>query len=156
MKGKRCFFIGHCETSDKLFPILQDAVKKHIEDYEVTEFIVGNHGNFDRLAATAIINAKQLYPEIILSLLTPYHPAERPIKKPNGFDNILYPYGMETVPRKLAIVYANRYMVNSVDYLIAYAWHPASNAQELVEYAKKQSEKGFLKVTNLALSHHEL
>ena len=27
------------------------------------------------------------------------------------------------------------YMVDHVDYLIAYAWHPASNARELVEYA---------------------
>ena len=43
--------------------------------------------------------------------------------------------GMETVPKRAAIVRANRYMVNHSDYLIAYAWHPASNARELVEYA---------------------
>lgn len=42
---------------------------------------------------------------------------------------------MEKVPRRLAIVRANRYMVDHVDYLIAYAWHPASNARELVKYA---------------------
>jgi hypothetical protein len=28
-------------------------------------------------------------------------------------------------------------MVDHVDYLIAYAWHPVSNARKLVEYAKK-------------------
>ena len=59
---------------------------------------------------------------------------------------------MEDVPRKLAIVRANRYMVDYADFLIAYAWHPASNARELVEYAKKM-EKRVIKVTNLASVH---
>lgn len=43
---------------------------------------------------------------------------------------------MESVPRKIAIVRANRYVVDHVGYLIAYAWRPASNARELAEYAK--------------------
>ena len=118
----------------------------------MTEFVVGHYGNFDYLAAKAVIAAKQLHPEISLSLLIPYHPAERPIKKTKGFDNTYYPPGMEDVPRKLAIVRANRYMVDYADFLIAYAWHPASNARELVEYAKKM-EKRVIKVTNLASVH---
>lgn len=83
MNGKRCFFIGHRETPDNVLPILQEAVNKHIEDDGVTEFIVGHYGNFDYLAAKAVTAAKQLHPDITLSLLIPYHPAERPIKKPN-------------------------------------------------------------------------
>lgn len=153
MNGKSCFFIGHCETPDNVLPILQETVNKHIEDDGVTEFIVGHYGNFDYLAAKAVIAAKQLHPEIILSLLIPYHPAERPIEKPKGFDNTYYPPGMEDVPRKLAIIRANRYMVDHVDFLIAYAWHPASNARELVEYAEKKMKKGVIQVTNLAPLH---
>lgn len=152
MNGKSCFFIGHCETPDTVLPLLQETVNKHIECYDVTEFVVGHYGNFDYLAAKAVIAAKQLHPEISLSLLIPYHPAERPIKKAKGFDNTYYPPGMEDVPRKLAIVRANRYMVDHADFLIAYAWHPASNARELVEYAKKM-EKRVIKVTNLASVH---
>ena len=152
MKGKSCFFIGHRETPDAVLPLLQETVNKHIECYNVTEFVVGHYGNFDYLAAKAVIAAKQLHPEISLSLLIPYHPAERPIKKTKGFDNTYYPPGMEDVPRKLAIVRANRYMVDYADFLIAYAWHPASNARELVEYAKKM-EKRVIKVTNLASVH---
>ena len=64
-----------------------------------------------------------------------YHPSEQSIEIPAGFDNTYYPPDMEKVPRRLAIVRANRYMVDHVDYLIAYAWHPASNARELVKYA---------------------
>src|SRR5699024_5913754 len=53
-----------------------------------------------------------------------------------------YPPGMESVPRKVAIVRANRYMVDHTDFLIAYAWHPASNAKNLLEYARKREGKG--------------
>ena len=153
MNGKNCFFIGHRETPDAVLPLLQEAVNRLIECYGVTEFVVGHYGNFDYLAAKAVIAAKQLHLEIILSLLIPYHPAERPIKKPKGFDNTYYPPGMEDVPRKLAIVRANRHMIDHVDFLIAYAWHPASNARELVEYTEKKMEKGGIQVTNLAPMH---
>ena len=149
MCGKSCFFIGHRETPDTVLPLLQETVNRHIECYGVTEFIVGHYGNFDYLAAKAVITAKRLYPDITLSLLIPYHPAERPIKKPKDFDNTYYPPGMEDVPRKIAIVRTNRYMVDHVDFLIAYAWHPASNARELVEYAEKKTGKGIIQVTNL-------
>jgi hypothetical protein len=58
---------------------------------------------------------------------------------------------MEKVPRRFAISKANRYMVDHSDYLIAYAWHPASNARNLVEYAQKKSVKSRNTVTNIAL-----
>jgi len=84
-----------------------------------------------------------------LPFLLPYHPAERPIEKPDGFGNTYYPEGMEKVPRKLAIIRANRYVVDHVDYLIAYAWHPASNARELVEYAQQREKQGKIITTVL-------
>ena len=111
------------------------------------EFIVGHYGGFDRLAASAVKEAKRFYPEVKLTLLLPYHPAERPIPTPNGFDGTFYPPGMEGVPRKVAIVRANRYVVDHVDYLIAYAWHPASNARELVEYARKRQRNLCFSIT---------
>ena len=144
---KSCFFIGHREASSGLLPVLKQVIEKHICEYGVTEFIVGGYGNFDYLAAKAIILLKQQYPQIILSLLIPYHPAERPVETPAGFDNTYYPPGMEKVPRKLAIVRSNRYMVDHVDYLIAYAWHPASNARNLVEYAHNRECKGQINIT---------
>lgn len=147
MGGKSCFFIGHRETSEEIYPALYAAVEQHILEYGVTEFIVGHYGGFDRLAASAVKEAKRFYPEVKLILLLPYHPAERPISTPDGFDGTFYPPGMESVPRKIAIVRANRYVVDHVDYLIAYAWHPASNAWELVEYAKRRVKKGSLFIT---------
>ena len=117
---KSCFFIGHREASEEIFSALTGAVEHHIVHCGVTEFIVGNYGGFDRMAARAVISAKALHPEISLLLLLSYHPAERPIETPPGFDGTFFPPGMESVPRRYAIVRANRYMIDHVDYLIAY------------------------------------
>ena len=149
MMCKSCFFIGHREAGSEILPALEDAIEKHISEYGVTEFIVGNYGGFDRLAARAVIAAKERHPDITLSLLIPYHPAERPIGTPPGFDGTFYPPGMEAVPRRYAIVRANRYVIDHVDYLIAYVWHPASNARNLVDYARRREKSALLFVTNL-------
>ena len=136
--GKRCFFIGHRDAPDDIYPTLLRTVVQHITEYGVTEFLAGHYGRFDRLAANAVIAAKQRYPHIVLNLLLPYHPAEQPVSLPDGFDQTFYPPEMEKVPRRLAIVRANRYVVDHTDYLIAYVCHPASNAKNLVEYAEKR------------------
>ena len=147
MSGKSCFLIGHREASEEIYPALYAAVEHHIVEYGVAEFIVGHYGGFDRLAALAVKEAKHFYPEVRLTLLLPYHPAERPIPMPAELDGTFYPPGVESVPRKVAIVRVNRYVVDHVDYLIAYAWHPASKAWELVEYAKVREKKDSLFIT---------
>ena len=144
MESKSCFFIGHREAFEELLPALQKAVEIHITEYGVQEFIVGHYGGFDRLASRAVREAKQWYPEIRLLMLLPYHPTERPAETPKGFDSTYYPPGMERVPRQYAIVRANQYMVDHVDFLIAYAWHHDSNALELVEYAKTRERRGLI------------
>lgn len=138
MNMKSCFFIGHREAGEEVFPALVEAVERHITEYGVSEFFVGSYGAFDRMAARAVIMLKARHPGITLSLLLPYHPAERPVDLPAGFDGTFYPPGMEKVPRRVAISRANRYMADHVDYLIAYAWHPASNARELADHAARR------------------
>ncbi len=155
MDRKSCFFIGHREASEKMYPELKAAVEQHITEYGVTEFIVGHYGGFDRLAARAVIEAKKIHPEVTLTMLLPYHPVEQPIPTPAGFDSTYYPPDMERVPRRVAIVRANQYMVDHVDYLIAYAWHPASNARELVEYAKKREMRGLISICRLYNNRNE-
>ena len=145
-----CFFIGHRDAKDSLLPELLDEVERHITDCGVTDFVVGRYGRFDGLAAQAVKLAKERHPNIRLTYLRPYHPAERTEKTPAGFDGSFYPPGIERIPKRLAIVRANRYMVEHSDFLIAYVWHPASNAREVVEYAKRRELRGLIKVTLLA------
>ena len=143
---KSCFFLGHRDAPDSIRDTLDEAIERHITEYGVTEFFVGHYGRFDRIAQTALVRAKVQHPEISVRLLIPYHPTERPVSAPEGFDGTYYPPGMERVPRQLAIPRANRYMIDHCDYLIAYVWHAASNARELLEYA----EKGVIIIKNLA------
>ena len=149
MTGATCFFIGHRETGDELIPALTAAVERHITEYGVTSFIVGRYGNFDKLAARVVIDAKERHPEVTLTLLLPYHPFDRPTPTPKGFDGTFYPPGMETVPKRVAIIQANHHMVEHSTHLIAYAWHPASNARALVEHAQIWGRKRKIHVENL-------
>lgn len=138
---KRCFFIGHRDAPDTLRPALAEEIERHIVEHGVTEFLVGYHGNFDRIAARELANAKKRHPQVTLTLLLCYHPAEKAVELPDGFDGSLYPFEMEkTVPRRFAIVKANQYAVKTSDYLIAYAWQPGSNAVKLVESAGHKTQ----------------
>lgn len=56
---------------------------------------------------------------------------------------------MESVPRKAAIIRANRYVVDHTDYLIAYAWRLVSNARELADYAKGRKSIGKIVITEI-------
>ena len=55
------FFIGHREASEEIYPALYAAVEQHIVEYGVKEFIVGHYGGFDRLAASAVKAASQIF-----------------------------------------------------------------------------------------------
>lgn len=144
-----CFFIGHREAPDTLLDELSAVVERHITEYDVTEFVVGRYGRFDALAAKCVKAAKKRHPEVTLTLLLPYHPYDHPTPTPAGFDGTFYPPGMETVPKRAAIVRANRYMVEHSEYLIAYVKHSVSNARELVEYAQKWEKRGMIQVAIL-------
>lgn len=144
-----CFFIGHRETPDALFPQIAAEIERHITEYGVTDFVVGRYGHFDALAARCVKEAKERHPEVTLMLLLPYHPYERPVPTPPGFDGTFYPPGMENVPKRAAIIRANRWMVEHSEYLIACAWHPASNAYNLVEYARRYAKRGSIRITLL-------
>lgn len=150
MQGKRCFFIGHRDTTDEILPALHAAIEQHITEYGVTEFLVGKYGGFDRLAAQCVIKAKQVHPRIMLTLLLPYHPSERKVDLPKGFDGSCYPSGQESVPKRIAIVRANRCAVDNSSYLIAYVWHAGSNARNILEHAERKE----IHITNLYLKRN--
>ena len=135
---KSCFFIGHREADERLLPTLTAAIDRMIAEEQVSLFYIGGYGGFDRIAATAVKRMKLQHPEITLMLVLPYHPAERPIETPYGFDGTYYPEGLEKVPRRYAIVRANEIMVKQSDWLISYVRHGASNSRRILEYAQKQ------------------
>lgn len=146
---KSCFFIGHREADERLLPELCKCVERLICEKGVSFFYVGSYGGFDRQAATAVKKIKERYPGISLMLVLPYHPAERPVELSYGFDGSYYPDGMESVPRRYAIVRANQRMVDACDWLVCYVRHGASNSRKLLEYAEKREKKGLIQIENL-------
>ena len=132
---KTCFMFGHGTAPFGIMPEIERAVEAHYTDHGVTAFYVGNRGQFDSMAASAVKHVKQRHPEIQLYLVLAYHPGERTVHLSSGFDRSFYP-PIENVPRPYAIVRANQYMVKTADTLICYVKHPG-NARNLLEYAQK-------------------
>ena len=136
---KRCFFIGHRDAPQRIMTQLIEIVERLIEEEGVKEFVVGRYGNFDHMAARAVMQAKALDEDVRLVLMTPYHPAEHPLMIPNGFDEILYPFET-SVPPRAAIVRANERVIRMSSYLVAYVCRPGKS-RDFLEYAQRQKIK---------------
>ena len=87
---------------------------------------------------------KHKYINIQLVKLLPYYAPHRYATDMEQFDGSLYPDGMEKVPKRLAIIRANRYAVDSSQYMIAYV-RRFGNSRNILEYAQKR-----LLIENLA------
>ena len=135
MKEKRCFFIGHRNAPESIYSKIVLTIEKLIVENGVREFVVGNYGMFDSMVIRALQQTKIKYPNIVLLLLTPYHPSAKKVMKPEGFDDIYYPEGMEFVPYRAAIVRANEKAIEESRFLIAYFNYSMSNTRRFIELA---------------------
>ena len=149
MEGKSCFFIGHRDADERLLPRLELVIDRLIWEENVRYFYVGGYGGFDRLAAAAVRHLKQKHPDIALMLVLPYHPAERPTEAPEGFDRTYHQDGLESTPKRYAIVRANKIMVDACDWLVCYVRHGAGNSRKLLEYAQRRAERGLIQIENI-------
>lgn len=147
MNAKTCFFIGNRNAPNSIKELLADAIEKHIVEYGVNTFTVGQYGAFDSMVICALRNAKKKYTNIKLYLLAPYA-LNKKTDVPEDFNGTFYPDGLEKVPYRFAIVEANRYMIKHSDYLISYCHH-IGNSRNIVEYAGKREKKGLIKITLL-------
>ena len=95
---KSCFFVGHRGADERLLPVLQSTMQRLIEEEDVTEFYVGGYGGFDRIAGAAVKQLKAESPHFSLRMVIPYHPAERPVEAPNGYDGTYYSDGLRVFP----------------------------------------------------------
>ena len=148
MDSKICFMFGHATAPYRILPKIEQAIEDHYTKHHVTAFYVGNRGQFDSMAATAVKRVKQRHPDIRLFLVLAYHPAERPVNLTEGFDHSYYP-PLENVPRQYAIVRANQYMVDTADTVICYVNHPG-NTRNLIEYAQRRNKKSGTIIENMA------
>ena len=144
-----CFFIGHRDAPASLLPQVRAAVEGLIVREGVTDFYVGSRGSFDRLAAAAVRELSATYPQIRLYLVLAYLPATGTGEAPPGFTGAVFPEGLESVPRRFAIQRANRAMVDTCDFMVAYAPYAAGNARKVLDYARRRQGRGLIQILEL-------
>lgn len=82
------------------------------------------------------MEAKQHRSNVTLTPLMPYYRADAE-HLPNGFDDSIFPDGLEAVPKCAAILRANQYMIYHCDYLIVYDVGCIGIMRKLVADARK-------------------
>ena len=132
-------FFGHrnfvCDEKyeKRVFDILVKA-KNNAQDEHI-EFLLGGYGNFDRFALNCAKDFRSVINDVTITLVTPYINYQCT----EGYDSVLYP-SLENVPRKFAIIYRNRAMVEKSDMIIAFITHRFGGAYEAVKYAKSKGK----------------
>ena len=139
MQEQRCFLIGHRETSERVYLVLEKTVRA-LAEKGVKEFFVGQHGSFDALAAHAVKQVKKTHADAKLILLLAYCPFERSDLIPAGFDESIYPSVLESVPRSAAIVRANQWMMCHCLYLVCHVVHLNSNSGRILQEAQRRGK----------------
>ena len=107
-------FFGHKDTPKSIEPVLRSTIIELIEKQNVTEFYVGNQGNFDIMVHRQLRELSLIYP-INYSVVWAYLP-----NKNNGSENTIYPEGLESVPKRFAISHRNKWMINQSDIVVTY------------------------------------
>ncbi len=142
MSIKRCCFFGHSKIYDKNYKEkLKNQIIQVIEKYNVTEFWVGNYGEFDRCAALTVNSVKQSYENVKLELVIPYLTKiinENKDYYYNTFDNLLISDIPQTTPHRYKIAQNNKYIIDKSDFMICYISNNFGGAYKSFEYAKKK------------------
>lgn len=133
-----CTFFGHRDSSASIRPVLRQTILSLIHDHGVTTFYVGHHGAFDRMAAGILQELSGDHPRIRYSIVLAYLPAASAVEA--GWQNTLFPEGIERVPKRFAISWRNRWMLRNSDYVITHVQHPFGGAAQFEQLALRQGK----------------
>ncbi len=152
IKMKRvCTFAGHRDISatEDLISALKENIEKLITQENVSEFLVGNYGGFDHIAAKTVRELQKFYPQIKLNLVIPYLTkviTEYKEQFYEKYDSIVMADIPLSTPKNLRIIKSNQYMVDKADFLICFINRGWGGAAQTLDYAKKKG----IKVINIA------
>ena len=138
-----CTFFGHSECYGLDAAMLRNAIEDLIKQ-GVSEFLVGNHGQFDGMVFSCLHNLSKDYPEISYAVALAYLPTRKEdydIYQGHSF----YPEGLKIGPAKFAIERRNRYLIDSADICLCYINHTFGGAYKFARMAKRRG----LEVINL-------
>ena len=133
MKEQTVTFFGHRDTPKETEPALRLTLIDLIENKNASVFYVGNHGNFDAMVRRQLEDLSKTYPIKYYAVL-----AYMPSKNDTPDEHSILPEGIETVPRRFAINFRNKVMLNKSDVVVTYVTRPVGGAWELKQMAEKQ------------------
>ena len=131
-------FFGHKDTPKEIEPTLRTTLVDLIENKNVTVFYVGNNGNFDAMVRRQLEELSQTYP-ITYSVVLAYLPTKK--SEYDDTTNTIYPEGIETVPKRFAISYRNKWMVEQADVVVTYVIHGFGGAAQFKAVAQRLGKK---------------
>ena len=133
---KTCCFFGHREVTHNIREKLTAIIERLITEEGVTEFYVGNQGQFDSTVYSVLKELKANYPHIRYTVVLAYIPDEY-IKEVYGEDT-LFPDGLESVPKRFAISNRNDWMIQQSGFAVCYVYKVTGGAAKFREKAKKR------------------
>lgn len=136
-----CSFFGHGDASEQVYPALRETIEELIMKRGAANFLVGTHGNFDSMVLKALREMKKKYPDIIYNVVLAYMPAEKQEYELYHYSETLLPEGIETVPKRFAISWRNKWMARECDVVVCYITHSWGGAAQFVKYAKNQGKE---------------
>ena len=132
-----CTFFGHKDTPKEIEPTLRSTLIDLIENKNVNVFYVGNIGNFDTMVRRQLEDLSQTYP-IAYHVVLAYLPTEK--NKDDNLTNTIYPEGLETVPKRFAISWRNKWMIQQSDIVVTHVTHSYGGAVKFKEMAFRQGK----------------
>ena len=140
MKEQTVTFFGHRDTPKEIESALRLTLIDLIENKNATVFYVGNHGNFDVMVRRQLEDLSQTYP-ITYSVVLAYLPTEK--NKYDNLTNTIYPEGLENVPKRFAISYRNKWMIQQADTVVSYVIRTYGGAAQFKELAERLDKTVF-------------
>lgn len=138
MEKKACTFFGHRDCPETIKPKIRTAVIDLIENHGVTMFYVGNQGNFDRMVRSVLKEVTTAYPGVGYAVVLAYMPSAK--KSADDFSDTLLPDGIEKVPKRFAISWRNKWMIEHADYVVTYVTRLFGGAAQFSALAKSKGK----------------
>lgn len=119
-------------------PLIENQIRKLINDENVDTFWIGGDGWFDVYVSGILQKLKQEYPyiKIILIVANPRQLEFQENKFP--FDDFQYPEEVKSVPLEKAVFVRNYYMATNTDYIIVYPEDKHSAILSVLKENKKR------------------
>lgn len=130
-----CTFFGHANAPIEIREQLKETIIKLITERDTDRFYVGNHGNFDKMVLSVLKEISTAYPQIDYCVVYAYLPKEC------DFVHTVYPEGIETVPKRFAIEFRNKWMIKQSDIVVTYIQHSFGGAAKFRDIAEKQGRE---------------